>query len=172
MNQKEVITYQCENLIDIIQLDIISAQYFENSLIYSLYKPINNPSMNCYLFQGSSNQNKMKDLTSWLDLERIGWIFYYEDKREVGLTNIEVLKAAENQCKFGSNFITLSASPDGEGKTKFEAFQVSKQCVNLYSKGFLSINKENPFHLNTSCEIIVEGKIQNFVDIHFFILNV
>eukprot|EP00761_Pharyngomonas_kirbyi_P013724 gb/GECH01013753.1/.p1 GENE.gb/GECH01013753.1/~~gb/GECH01013753.1/.p1 ORF type:complete len:435 (+),score=136.54 gb/GECH01013753.1/:1-1305(+) len=110
-------------------------------------------------------------LTSLLGLRKIGWIFSAPADREYELSGPEVLKAAKLQSVYGNDFITVKVGTREDGKTQMEAFQVSKQCVDLYKDGFFEEHEDSKM-LKTRKPIHVEKKETDEVDCAFFVTAV
>ncbi|KAL9653363.1 hypothetical protein ABK040_001999 [Willaertia magna] len=111
-------------------------------------------------------------LASMLGLKKVGWIFSHDGQREYPLLGPEIIKAAEYQSKFGPSFVTVTVSPNEEGEIIFEAFQVSKQCVQLWEKGWLEIDPENPDIIKVKKAVEVERKMVNTIDVLLLVTNV
>jgi nuclear protein localization family protein 4 len=111
-------------------------------------------------------------LASLLDMKPVGWIFSHNGDREVPLLALEILRAAELQSKYGKTFVTVVVSPNEEGRLEFEAYQVSKQCVELYEKGLLSAHPTNPEIIVSKKEVEVERKMTTQIDCLLLTCNV
>lgn len=116
--------------------------------------------------------NRADILASMLGMKPVGWIFSHNGDREVPLLASEVLRAAELQSKHGKAFVTVSVSPNEEGRLEFEAYQASKQCVDLYEKGLLSPHPTNPEIIVCKKEVEVERKMTTQIDCLLLTCNV
>ena len=58
------------------------------------------------------------------------------------------------------------------GEIQFEAYQVSKQCVELWEKGLLSENPENLEFLIAKKQVEIERKMTNDIDALLLVSNV
>ncbi len=122
----------------------------------------------------------VEELAQCLKLSKIGWIFAHPP-REEGYTfsSAEVLTAAELQIEAAqgleknTSFVTVKVTVDMEGKSHFEAFQVSKQAMEMTAENVLYIG-ENPGHcyINGQFTAIVEGCPAKEVDNNFFLVTV
>lgn len=118
-------------------------------------------------------ETRVDQLSSLLGMHRVGWIFSHNGQnRPHSLINEDILKMAKMQSKYGEKFVTVVVSPNEKFQAKFEAFQVSKQCVSLYEKGLLEIDSEKPNILKCKVPVECERKIINEIDILMFIVNV
>lgn len=111
-------------------------------------------------------------LAGLLGMKRTGWIFSHDGNRDYPLSGSEILRAAELQSKYGHSFVTVTVFPNEEGQLEFQAFQVSKQCVELYEKGLLKVDEENPTILRTVKPVQVERKETQEIDCLLLICNV
>nr|CAG4719399.1 unnamed protein product [Naegleria fowleri] len=111
-------------------------------------------------------------LAAMLGMKKVGWIFSHDGQREYPLLGPEILKAAEFQSKYGPSFVTITACPDEEGKIVFEAYQVSKQCVELWEKGLLEPHPTNPEFIITKKQVEIERKMTNEIDALLLVSNV
>lgn len=128
---------------------------------------------------------------------QVGWIFAHPP-REKGFvfSGLEVLTAAAEQLEAANGvaetpFVTIRVSleqPEGkeEGEdggeaaagvpemvTHFDAFQVSKQCMQMAAEGALELGPEpGSLAVNETFTAIVEGKGAKRVDTNFFLMNV
>jgi nuclear protein localization family protein 4 len=122
--------------------------------------------------QNEKLDEKVDELAGLLGMKRVGWIFSHAGGRDYLLSGEEVLKAAALQSKYGSSFVTVVVAPDAEGMTHFEAFQVSKQCVDLYEKGLLEVDPDRPQFLKTKKKVEIEKKMSNEIECLLLITNV
>lgn len=111
-------------------------------------------------------------LAGMLGMKPVGWIFSHDGDREVPLLAAEVLRAAELQSKYGKAFVTVSVAPNEEGHIEFEAYQASRQCVELFEKGLLSVHPTNPELIVCKKEVEVERKMTTNIDCLLMTCNV
>lgn len=71
-----------------------------------------------------------------------------------------------------SPIFTQITTADEEGKIVFEAYQVSKQCVELWEKGLLEPHPTNPEFIITKKQVEVERKMTNEIDALLLVSNV
>ncbi|TYZ61440.1 hypothetical protein PybrP1_011958 [[Pythium] brassicae (nom. inval.)] len=111
-----------------------------------------------------------------LGREKVGWVFSHPPREDdtFHFSAHEVLLAAQLQADAGGSdslFVTLKVTLDKDGQASFEAFQVSDQCVEMFSAGALVEHEEDP----KSCGIaatftaLVEAKPAPTVDNNFFL---
>ncbi len=121
----------------------------------------------------------MEELARFMHLSKVGWIFAHPPREEGFIfSSAEVLTAAELQLEAAQGlekstpFVTVKVTVDKEGKTHFEAFQVSKQAMEMAAEGALYIG-ENPGHcyINDQFTVIVEGGRTKEVDNSFFLVT-
>lgn len=122
------------------------------------------------------NADKVDAVAEALGREKVGWVFSHPPREEetFHFSAHEVLLAAQLQADAGgkeSLFVTLKVTLDKEGQASFEAFQVSDQCVEMFSVGALVEHEADP----KSCGIqdtftaLVEAKPAKNVDNNFFL---
>ncbi|KAL0478690.1 nuclear protein localization protein [Acrasis kona] len=120
-----------------------------------------------------ANINDRADtLASLLGMRRVGWIFSHDGSRDYPLCGEEIIKAAEYQSKYGPAFVTITVFPNEEGQLEFQAFQVSKQCVEMYEKGLLRVDPDNAEVMKTTKPVQVERKETQEIDSLLLICNV
>lgn len=79
-------------------------------------------------------------------------------------SGLEILHAAEQQLEAASGvadtpFVTVKVTLNEEGLAVFEAFQVSKQCMEMVAEGVLEVSKDlGCCSVNETFTAIVEGK--------------
>ncbi len=126
------------------------------------------------------DEAKVEELAHYLGLSKIGWVFAHPPREEgYVFSSAEVLTAAELQLEAAQGleentpFVTVKVTVDTKGETHFEAFQVSKQAMEMTAEGALYIG-ENPGHcyINEQFTAIVEGRHAKEVDNNFFLVAV
>lgn len=87
-------------------------------------------------------------------------------------SGLEVLYAAEQQLEAAGGiadtpFVTVKVTLNDEGQSVIEAFQVSKQCMEMVAEGVLEISKDlGCCSVNSTFTAVVEGKNADKVSIH------
>lgn len=118
-------------------------------------------------------------LAGLLGLKRVGWIFAHPPREEGFLfSSAEVITAATLQLEAADGindtpFVTVKVTADEDGSAHFDAFQVSKQCMEMVAEGALEVG-ENPGHclVPKTFTAIVEMKEANEVDATMFLSTV
>ena len=119
---------------------------------------------------------KADAIATALGLEKIGWVFSHPPREDSSFlfSSREILLAAQLQVDSGgkeSPFVTLKVTLDKEGQASFEAFQVSDQCLDMFSAGAIIENPEKPetCAIQDTFSAIVEAKEAREVDNNFFL---
>jgi nuclear protein localization family protein 4 len=148
-------------------------EQYEDVQIKVIYEPKQHGGPDQFVEEKDDLVNdRAEKLASMLGMKRVGWIFSHNGDREVPLLASEILKAAELQSKYGKSFVTLVVSPNEEGKLEFEAYQASKQCVELWEKDLLSLHPTNPEVVVAKKEVEVERKMTKDIDCLLLTCNV
>ncbi len=122
------------------------------------------------------NEEKVDILANMLGLTKVGWIFGHPP-REKGfqMSSSEIITAAELQleCAGGiesTPFVTVKVTVGDDGNVSFEAFQVSKQCMEMVAEEALEVG-ENPgyCYVSDTFTAIQEGKESKTVENNFFL---
>jgi nuclear protein localization family protein 4 len=122
----------------------------------------------------------MKDsvdtVASLLGLVKVGWIFGHPPREEgFTMSASEIITAAELQleCAGGiepTPFVTVKVTVGDDGNVSFEAFQVSKQCMEMAAEEALAVG-ENPGFCTVvdTFTAIQEGKESKTIENNFFL---
>ncbi|CAM9848331.1 unnamed protein product [Pylaiella littoralis] len=118
-------------------------------------------------------------LAGLLGLKRVGWIFAHPPREEGFLfSSAEVITAATLQLEAADGindtpFVTVKVTAEEDGNAHFDAFQVSKQCMEMVAEGALDVG-ENPGHcvVPKTFTAIVEMKEAKEVDTTMFLNTV
>lgn len=151
---------------------VIENEEYEKVLSCVIYEPRQEGSPEGFVELDDQALDRADTLANLLGMRRIGWIFSHDGDRDYPLSGSEILRAAELQSKYGHSFVTVTVFPNEEGQLEFQAFQVSKQCVELFEKGLLKVDEENPAILRTTKPVQVERKETQEVDCLLLICNV
>mmetsp|Transcript_29141 Transcript_29141/g.38327 ORF Transcript_29141/g.38327 Transcript_29141/m.38327 type:complete len:447 (+) Transcript_29141:71-1411(+) len=121
-------------------------------------------------------EERVNLLTSLLNLERVGWIFSHPPREEGFMfSNAEILTAAELQLEAANGvedtpFVTVKVTLDDEGNSHFDAFQVSKQCMEMAAEGAIEPHDDpGVCAVNETFTALVEAKESNEVDNNLFL---
>jgi nuclear protein localization family protein 4 len=145
-----------------------------------IYEPPQNNMPEGFELLDDPNEDRVESLASMLGLRKVGWIFAHPPREEGFLfSSAEVIMAAVQQLEDANGFeretpfVSVKVTVDTEGQTHFEAFQVSKQCMEMMAEEALEIG-ENP----GSCKVadsftaVVESRAAPEVDNNFFLVAV
>lgn len=124
------------------------------------------------------NEERVDNLAKLLGYQKVGWI-YGHPPREKGfvMSAAEIIMAAEFQLEAADGvrptpFVTVKVTVADDGRnTAFEAFQVSRQCMEMVSEEALRVDAEDP----RSCAVhetftaVVEAKNVTRVENSFFL---
>lgn len=115
-------------------------------------------------------------VANMLGLTKVGWIFGHPP-REKGfqMSAAEVIMAAELQLESAGGieptpFVTIKVTAGDDGNVSFEAFQVSKQCMEMVAEEALTIGENPGFcYVSETFTVIQEGKESKTVENNFFL---
>ncbi len=121
-------------------------------------------------------EETVDNLASLLGLTKVGWIFGHPPREEgFQMSAAEVIMAAELQLESAGGieptpFVTVKVTVGDDGKVSFEAFQVSKQCMEMVAEEALTIGENPGFcYVTDTFTAIQEGKESKTVDNSFFL---
>jgi len=126
--------------------------------------------------EADSELERAENLAGLLGLTRVGWIFSTPPREEGFQFNCdEVIMAGELQLEAAqgvedTSFVTVKATVDSEGKAVFDAFQVSKQAMEMCAEGALEPSTKPGFcKVSPTFTAIVEGKEAKEIDNNFML---
>ena len=102
----------------------------------------------------AESQQRLDSVTNGLQLQKVGCMFCHPFRdRKFKMSSIEALFAAEQQleaCNGNFNekpnrFVTIVASETEDGQADFQAYQMTRQCMEMVAKGMLLWGLENQF---------------------------
>ncbi len=122
------------------------------------------------------DEDKVEKLASMLGLKRVGWIFGHPP-REQGfqMSSSEIIMAAELQLEAADGvqptpFVTIKVTVADDAHASFEAFQMSKLCMEMAAEQALEVGPKPGFcYVNETFTAIQEGKESETVDNNFFL---
>uniref|UniRef100_A0A7S2GWV2 MPN domain-containing protein n=1 Tax=Helicotheca tamesis TaxID=374047 RepID=A0A7S2GWV2_9STRA len=121
-------------------------------------------------------EDQVENLASLLGLRKVGWIFGHPPREEgFQLSAAEVIMAAELQLEAAGGveqtpFVTVKVTVGDDGNVSFEAFQVSRQCMEMVAEQALEIGPNPGFcYVNETFTAIQEGKPSKTVENNFFL---
>lgn len=121
-------------------------------------------------------EETVENIAEMVGLQRVGWIFGHPP-REKGfqMSAAEVIMAAELQLEAANgveptSFVTVKVTQGDDGNVSFEAFQVSRQCMEMVAEEAITVG-ENPGFCTVSDTFtaIQEGKESKAVENNFFL---
>ena len=124
------------------------------------------------------HEDLVNSVATSLGLEKVGFMFSHPGPREEGhhFSANEIIMCAENQLLAGdeamqSPFITVKVTLNENNESDFQAYQMSKQCLELVAEGALLYDTNEPrgclIHDTFSC--LVEAKEVSRVDNDYFL---
>lgn len=121
-------------------------------------------------------EEQVDKLASLMGLEKVGWI-YGHPPREKGfvMSSAEVIMAAELQLEQAqgvqpSPFVTIKVTVGDDANVSFEAFQVSRQCMEMVAEEALQVGPNPGFcYVKDTFTAIQEGKPSKTVENNFFL---
>jgi nuclear protein localization family protein 4 len=127
------------------------------------------------------NEELVQSVATSLGLIRVGFMYSHPGPREDGhhFSANEVIMCAENQLLAGdedmqSPFVTVKVTLNENNESDFQAYQLSRQCLELVAEGALLYDPAEPrgclIHDTFSC--LVEAKEVSRVDNDYFLANV
>jgi nuclear protein localization protein 4 homolog len=124
-------------------------------------------------------ENTVAQIASLLGLQRVGWIFGHEYRKDYTLSSAEIIMAAEFQLEAADGinetpFVTVTVAPSSatnNSQVSVEAFQVSQQCMAMVAEEALEVDPQNPkvCVVNETYTAIQEGKASPTVENSFFL---
>ncbi len=121
-------------------------------------------------------EDKVETIAETLGLQKVGWILGHPP-REKGfqMSAAEVIMAAELQLEAADGveptpFVTVKVTIGDDGNVSFEAFQVSRQCMEMVAEGALTVGDNPGFcTVEDTFTAIQEGKESKTVENNFFL---
>jgi nuclear protein localization family protein 4 len=118
----------------------------KNVLIHAIYEPPQEGSQDGLTLDRNTVQEQLADrIASVWGWKKVGWVFSQSsNEREYMFSAEEVMQMADIQLEMGDTAVTavvalLPGEEEGDApEVHFEAFQVSKQCVQLRKEGWFS----------------------------------
>jgi nuclear protein localization family protein 4 len=148
-------------------------------LVEAIYEP---PQESCpdspegFVLLDDPMEETVDTLASMLGLTKVGWIFGHPPREEgFQLSASEVIMAAELQLESAGGveptpFVTVKVTVGDDGNVSFEAFQVSKQCMEMVAEEALTVGENPGFcYASETFTVIQEGKESKTVENNFFL---
>jgi len=121
-------------------------------------------------------EEQVEAVASLLGLRKVGWIFGHPP-REKGfqMSSAEIVMAAELQIECAEDvaqtpFVTVKVTVADDGNVSMEAFQVSKQCMEMVAEEALVVGENPGFcYVSDTFTAIQEGKESRTIENNFFL---
>ena len=121
-------------------------------------------------------EDTVEQLAQLLGLRKVGWIFGHPPREEgFVMSSAEIIMAAELQLESAGGieetpFVTVKVTLGDDGNASVEAFQVSKQCMEMVAEEALEVGPNPGFCVvNSTFTAIQEGKESKTVENNFFL---
>jgi nuclear protein localization family protein 4 len=148
-------------------------------IVEAIYEP---PQESCpdspegFIIHDDPMEETVNNVANMLGLTKVGWIFGHPPREEgFQMSAAEIIMAAELQleCAGGiepTPFVTVKVTAGDDGNVSFEAFQVSKQCMEMVAEEALTIGENPGFcYVSDTFTAIQEGKPSKTVENNFFL---
>ena len=151
----------------------------QNIVVEAIYEPPQEADPDAaegFVILDDPNEDKIDALAAQLGLRRVGWIFGHPPREEgFQMSAAEVIMAAEFQLEAAGGveptpFVSVKVTVGNDGNVSFEAFQVSRQCMEMAAEGALEVGPNPGFcYVNETFTAIQEGKESKTVENNFFL---
>ena len=151
----------------------------QNIVVEAIYEPPQEADPDAaegFVILDDPNEDKIDALVAQLGLRRVGWIFGHPPREEgFQMSAAEVIMAAEFQLEAAGGveptpFVSVKVTVGDDGNVSFEAFQVSRQCMEMAAEGALEVGPNPGFcYVNETFTAIQEGKDSKTVENNFFL---
>jgi len=129
-----------------------------------------------YVVLEDPNEDTVERVAGMLGLKRVGWIFGHPPREDgFQLSAAEIITAAEFQLESAGGvertpFVTVKVTVGDDGNASFEAFQVSRQCMEMVAEEALEVGSDPGFCVvNDTFTALQEGKESRTVENNFFL---
>ena len=148
-------------------------------IVEAIYEP---PQESCpdspegFILLEDPMEETVDELVNMLGLTKVGWIFGHPPREEgFQMSAAEIIMAAELQVESAGGveptpFVTVKVTAGDDGNVSFEAFQVSKQCMEMVAEEALTTGEDPGFcYVSKTFTAIQEGKESKTVENNFFL---
>jgi len=151
-------------------------------IIEAIYEPPQQPdpsSTEGYILLDDPNQDVIDTLAFHLKLQKVGIIIGHPPRPDAKcpLTAADIISAAEFQLEAAGGveatpFVTCMITMKEE-HVSLEAYQVSRQCMEMVAEGALEICEDDPYvcTVNETFTAIQEGKEAKTIENNFFVMT-
>jgi nuclear protein localization family protein 4 len=129
--------------------------------------------------EAQAEVERAEKLAGMLGVQRVGWIFSTPPREDGFQLNCEeIIMAGELQLEAAqgvedTSFVTIKATVNDKGETSVDAFQVSRQAMEMCAEGALEPSSKPGFcKVSSTFTAIVEGKEAKEIDNNFMLSNV
>eukprot|EP00560_Eucampia_antarctica_P006347 CAMPEP_0197825444 /NCGR_PEP_ID=MMETSP1437-20131217/2527_1 /TAXON_ID=49252 ORGANISM="Eucampia antarctica, Strain CCMP1452" /NCGR_SAMPLE_ID=MMETSP1437 /ASSEMBLY_ACC=CAM_ASM_001096 /LENGTH=479 /DNA_ID=CAMNT_0043425443 /DNA_START=155 /DNA_END=1594 /DNA_ORIENTATION=+ len=148
-------------------------------IVEAIYEPPQEPDSDTpegFIQKDDPMEENVEKIAQMIGLQRVGWILGHPPRvKGFQMSAAEVIMAAELQIEAADGveptpFVTVKATLGDDGNVSFEAFQVSRQCMEMVAEGAISVG-ENPGFcaVSDTFTAIQEGKESKTVENNFFL---
>ncbi|ETV74084.1 hypothetical protein H257_11390 [Aphanomyces astaci] len=143
-----------------------------------IYEPPQEGNLHGFEVMDDPHADKADVVAAALGWSKVGWIFSHPPREEADFhfSSREILLASQLQCDdaaggASSPFVSVKVTVDATGQASFEAFQVSDQCMEMFSAGALVPVEAIPtvMGVHETFTAMVEMKATNEIDNNFFL---
>lgn len=145
-------------------------------LVEAIYEPPQEVEEGTFVPLDDPMEEKVEALAKMLGLTKVGWIFGHPPREEgFQMSAAEIIMAAEMQIEAAEGveetpFVTVKVTAGDDGNVSFEAFQVSRQCMEMVAEEALEVGENPGFcYVSDTFTAIQEGKESPTVDNNFFL---
>lgn len=148
-------------------------------VVEAIYEPpqeVSPDTANGFILLDDPMEETVDNLASLLGLVKVGWIFGHPPREEgFQMSAAEIIMAAELQLESAGGieatpFVTVKVTVGDDGNVSFEAFQVSKQCMEMAAEEALTVGENPGFcYVADTFTAIQEGKQSKTVENNFFL---
>jgi len=150
----------------------------DNSVkIEVIYEPPQDTNDVTFTLLDDPNANNVEILTGLLNLKKVGWIIAHPTREKgFNFSNAEILATAEHQLEAAggvndTTFVTVKVTMNDQGEMISEAYQVSKQCMEMVAEGAIQTSPNlGMCSVNPTFTALVEGKPTTEIDNDFFLV--
>jgi nuclear protein localization family protein 4 len=144
-----------------------------------IYEPPQDTTDTSFTLLDDPNVDRVEFVAGQLGLKRVGWMFAHPPREEgFFFSTPEVLMAAEQQLEAAggvaeSLFVTVKVTIDQENKPLIDAWQISKQGLEMVAEGAIDVSTDlGRSQVNDTFTAYVEQKPTKVVDNNWFITRV
>ncbi len=142
-----------------------------------IYEPPQDTTDTSFTLLSDPKADAVEAIADMLGMKKVGWIFAHPP-REKGFffSGPEVLFTAEQQLEFAqgieeSTFATIRVTVGEDGLSEVEAYQVTKQCMELTAEGVIGVSANlGNVSVNPTFTCLVERRSVKEIPINYFLI--